>query len=120
MARSTAAPKPEADATPDAATESAAPDTANGGVSFVDELPEDEHKTERDSKYAVAVRVLRENPGKWGKVVSAKNRNGARTRCYQLQKKYPATKTDAKSGDVTAGFDWTYRNNDVFGMFVAE
>jgi hypothetical protein len=97
----------EPEAAPDTEAEAATADA--NGIAFVDELPDDEHKTERDSKYASAVAVLRANPGKWARITTAKNRNGARTRCYQLRKKYEATN----------GFEWEFRNNDVYGRYTA-
>jgi len=69
---------------------------------FVAELPEETHTAERSSKYATAVEKLSANPGMYGRVFVAKDRNGARTRCYQLRKRFPA-------------IEWEFRGFEVWG-----
>lgn len=94
-------------ATPEAAAPAAEPDTIQ--VEFMDgDLPEDTHEVKRDGKYHRATELLKANPGKWGKLFAAKDRNGARTRTYQLRSKYPQAET---------GLQFEFRNNDVYGRY---
>lgn len=91
--------EPEAASEPDAA---ATPDSDALTVEFLDgDLPEDEGKSSRDTKYRRALAQLDEHPGKWARIVTAKNRNGARTMTYTNRKKYP-------------DYEWAYRNTDVY------